>query len=181
MKKLIVIASIFILCGFNGLLLYTVSSLQDRIKTSKQQILRSEHHKLQTLHLRISNSSIKLPDSGLALSIFFSEEGCRFCVEHEIQNLNKFYDLYTKYVHVYLLGYNKSYLHRLFGATFPYVVITPGKPIFNTKFILTNPVAVLTDSIGMVHQMYLTEKGKQQKSDQFYHRMRLLFSSLRKE
>lgn len=170
---------ITLLSGFNILLLYTNVNLQNQIKTLNLQIPSWASGKISALNIKITHHGVKLPDDGLSMVAFFSDQGCKSCIEHEVQNLNKIFRRYKKHIRVYLLSNNKSYLKRLFGATFPYAVMLPEEePLFNTEFDVTNPVIVLTDSDKTLQHVYIAEKDKPQKSNQFYKSMRALFESL---
>lgn len=173
MKKLAVGTVIISLLGFNILFLYQNISLRNQLT----QFESGKYIKVSTLNIRITHPSVAFSDNGMTVEAFFSDQGCRSCIEHEVQKLNSLFSHYREKIQVYLMSHNKSYLRRLFGATFPYEVISHRKSIFNVEFELTNPVIVLTDSNGTVRYFYMAEEGAKEKSNQFYQDMNSYFDS----
>lgn len=166
--------NIFIACllGLNVFLLYTNIQRQNEINN-----LRSVQSKVTTASAVTLSKDASLihPDiilnrTGLTFSIIVPQNSCSSCLEFEVPNINELYQEYPEQVQVYVLGQNERFLFP-YGFTNQVPVIDPMKPVFDHEFDFMNPVAVVTDSDGIIHNFYAAEVGNAEKSDRFYKKM----------
>lgn len=127
---------------------------------------------------KIVHPEVELPEKDLSMSVFFTDSGCGYCVDHEVALLNDFYNKFESEFNVYLLSHNESFLERLHGAEFPYSVIDPEKKLVDHDFDFSNPVAIISDSNGIVQIIHIAEKDNKEKSNHFYTRVGSLLLSL---
>jgi hypothetical protein len=98
-------------------------------------------------------------------------------VNNEFYFANKFYEDNEDFLSVYFIGDDRAYV-KDFEFSFSVSLINSNVPIFNHDFSFQNPVAVLIDRTGTVHNINIAEQDNALKSRNFYHRMNSLFSSL---
>ncbi|MEX0779013.1 MAG: hypothetical protein WD491_08990 [Balneolales bacterium] len=175
---------IAILCVsiFNIFLLYTNADYRKHIEQLYSQVQFQEALEYQSYssvvnNARITHSGIKLRDSGMSLLVFFTDRGCPSCIESEILNLQDFYNKHPQNIQAYLLSSNESFT-SLYEVNFPLKVINPNETILDEELNFDNPVAILTDSNGMVQNIYVAEVGNKEKSSNFYKRMTSFFNSI---
>jgi hypothetical protein len=175
------IVAIGILIVLNIWLLFNNHQKDEKIEelylTSSQTKWRYETVDSTLLH--ISNDEITVGNTSLSLIVFFSDQGCQSCIKDEVNLLNEKHSSYEDLTKVYLLSKKApTYLSRMFGATFDYQVIDPKEAVFDIDFEFVNPVAVLTDSTGLVHRIHKAEVGNKKKSEEFYKQMFELFDDM---
>lgn len=186
-KELVIVT--LILLGFNIWLLYTNDKRQEQI-----DLLNSQIQSLNTVTkanstdwgieqegntiARIIHPEVHLNTEGTTLSIYFTDQGCSFCIENEVENLNKLWKKYPQKIKIFLMSYNKFFLKRLYGAVFSYKVIAPEEKLLDNNFSFANPIAILSDENNIVQLLHIAEKDNEVKSDKFYQRMNSLLESL---
>lgn len=127
----------------------------------------------------IENAYLVHPDvytsrDQLNLLFFFTDLGCSYCIEHEVELLNKLYERHGNRFDVYLFSKNKSFLKRLYNAKFPYKTIMSQDKVLDNEFTFNNPVAIVTDSNGMVQIIHIADKDDKKRSEIFYKRINSL-------
>lgn len=172
---------IIILAGFNIVLLFQINNLQNRVE-SLNSLVETQENQLSIVRQAqnidtLSDDFLKLRDSGISLLVFFPTSSCSSCLIYEVRNFNNFYSKYQTRARAYLLGSDRSVLERA-GAEFLFQSIAIKKFVLQTGINHTNPIALLVDSNGMVHDTYLAEVGNETKSTRFYQRMTSLFGSM---
>lgn len=177
MKSPKIIGIIFVLVVFNILLLYTNFKQQNQISTLTEKIRLSKFGRIVNGNAKIINPEVRWSDTGVSLLIFFTDQGCEGCIENEVRNINSLTAKHNPYLRVYMLGENATYLKR-YHPNFSFETIPTDIPILDTELSITNPVAVLVDSRGIVQSVHTAEVGNPGISNRFYHRMHSLFESL---
>lgn len=177
-KSLVII---IILAGFNVILLFQKINLQNQVE-SLNSLVVTQKNQLSSINQlsnteKLSDDFLKLPDSDISLLIFFPISSCSSCLIYEVRNFNNFYSDYETQAGAYLLGDDSSNLERS-GTEFPFQSISIKKFVLQTGINHTNPIALLVDSNGMIHDTYLAEVGNETKSNRFYQRMTSLFQSV---
>lgn len=179
MKKGELVAITGVLIVLNILLLYSINQ-KDRIieELGNRRILNNwKFETTDNTLLYISHHEVKLGEAPLKLIVFFSDQGCQSCIEDEVELLNLINDEYPGSFNVYLLSTKApTYLSRMFEANFDYKVIDPRINVFDGDFEFVNPIAVLVDSLGLVHRLHKAEVANSSKSEEFYRQMRKFFS-----
>ena len=174
------IVIIIILVGFNVFLLSKDSNLENRVE-SLNSLVETQENQLSIMRQSqnidtLSDDFLKLPGSDISLLVFFPTSSCSSCLIYEVQNFNNFYSKYQPRARAYVLGSDRSVLERS-GAEFLFQTMAIKKFVMQTGINHTNPIALLVDSNGMVHDTYLAEVGNETKSNRFYERMRSLFET----
>lgn len=183
MKKSTILGFIiFVLAACNVFLLYTNAQWQNQINDLATQNYEQETAALTagdiiSQNAKVIHPQVNLPDSGLALLVFFSIQSCSSCLEYEVPNFNTFYNRFPEHAQAYLVTGGKPFLER-YGAEFESTIISPSDSVFNVDLQIGNPVGVVVDAGGTIQSVYLSDVGKQTKSEHFYKRMVGLFSSL---
>lgn len=172
---------IFLVClaGLNLFLLYTNVQRQNEINN-----LRSSNSKttaastpILSKEATLIHPDIALKPDGLSFSIIVPQNSCSSCLEFEVPNINDLYREYPDQVQLYILGQDEQFLSP-YGFTHTSQVIDPMKPVFDHEFDFVNPVAVITDSEGIIHKFYAAEVGNVEKSDRFYKRIESFFNAI---
>ncbi|MEX0780993.1 MAG: hypothetical protein WD037_14735 [Balneolales bacterium] len=183
MKNIIpYIIAILILSGFNISLLYINFDQQKNIDYLHSQIhfeqgLEFQGYSSVFYNSKIVHPEIELRDSGMSLLVFFTDRGCPSCLEYEIPNFAQFFNEHGQYTQAFLLSNNDSFTSR-YEVNFPLNVISPTEGLLDTELDFDNPVAILTDSNGIIQHIYVAEVGNREKSDRFYERMTSLFQAV---
>lgn len=119
---------------------------------------------------KITHPDIYLTSEGLTLVVLFTDKSCPSCLLYEVSYLNDFYSQHGAFVQVYYVSHEQPDLAN-YGADFPFNHISPNQSLLDTDFDLSNTVAILVDSQGVVQQVYRAEVGNQNKCRLFYQRM----------
>lgn len=176
MKKILIIGLI-LLGGLNVLLLFVNSDLRSKVNVIVTKEQQWGYEQIGRGNAKIAHPDVSLADAGLSLLVFITDYGCRSCMENEIRNLNTFYKKYEEYTRVYIMSSDKSNMKQ-FNITFPIKQIDPTGDILDNKFKFANPVALLVDANGMVHDIAIAESGRPEIRNQFYQRLASLFESI---
>ncbi|WP_020402288.1 hypothetical protein [Gracilimonas tropica] len=186
----ILFVSLIVLAFFSLWLLYTNHIRQDQIDKlvhlQNEQILSGNEpeswgfEQAGNRSAKIVHPEVELSSAGLSLSVFFTDNGCGYCVDHEVELLNKLNEEFEGNFNTYLISHNKSFLKRLHDAEFPYTTIDPQEKLLNNDFDFGNPVALFTDKNGVVQIIHVAEKDNEAKSNHFYDRAESLLSSIHK-
>ena len=129
---------------------------------------------------KIIHPDVDIGEKSLFMAAFFTDNGCSYCVKHEVSLLNELNEKYNGELKVYLLSQNESFLERLYGAEFDYSTIDPQEKLLNNDFEFRNPVTLLADKNGVVQISHIAEKDNEEKSNQFYKRISSLLLSLKR-
>ena len=179
MKKSELAAITGVLIVLNIWLLYSINQ-KDRVIEELGNSRNLNNWKFETVDstlFKISHYEVELGEASLKLIVFFSDQGCQSCIEDEVNFLNKFNAEHTSILNVYLLSAKApTYLSRMFEASFDYKVIDPRINVFDVDFEFVNPIAVLVDSLGLVHRLHKAEVANSGKSEEFYKQMRKYFN-----
>lgn len=179
MNKYLYITMFLLLLTMNVFLLYTNIERQNEINVLNAQKKSFDQRSLVGLGEidSLKHSEVQFKGAGFFLSIFIPPASCSSCLEFEVPNINNLYDEHSEKVEVYILGQNDKFLNT-YGFTHNVMVINPMEPVFDEEFNFMNPVAVLTDSLGVVHDFYVAEVGNVKASDRFYKRMDSFFNAI---
>jgi hypothetical protein len=163
------------LTALNIFLLYTNVQRQNEINTlrSVQSIKPTTTSSAPSLSkdATLIHPDIALQTEGLTVSVIVPQNSCSSCLDFEVPNINKLYNQHSEEVQVYILGQNERFLAP-YGFKHTARVIDPMQPVFkNQEFDFMNPVAVVSDAEGTIHNFYAAEVGNKEKSDRFYARM----------
>jgi len=127
---------------------------------------------------RLIHPGVPQAEQSVSLSVFFTDKGCSYCVEYEVQIINKLYEKYKNKLRIYLLSHNDTFLKRLYDAEFPYKNIDPEKKLLDNDFDFSNPIALVTDENRLVQLIHIAEQDNEEKSHLFYTRISSLLESL---
>ncbi len=175
--ELVIITGVMIV--LNIWLLYSINQ-KNRVIEEFENRKDLNNWKFETVDstlLYLSHHDVVLSNDPLRLNVFFSDQGCQSCIEDEVNLINKFNAEHPNLLNVYLLTAKApTYLSRMFEANFDYKVIDPRINVFDGDFEFVNPIAVLVDSLGLVHRLHKAEVANSSKSEEFYRQMRKFFS-----
>lgn len=179
----IIIVALFI---GNIWLIYTNKTLSDWIKINQLQTPYEEKsindeswgfEKTGNTIAKINHPDVpKFEETKLL--VFFTDIGCQFTIEYEVQLLNDLYKTHSKRTKIFLLSNHESYLKRLYDAKFEYELINIDHNILDNEFNFTNPVSIITGERSIVQSIHIAEKDNNFRSEIFYEKVDALFKSL---
>ncbi len=169
---------ITVLLIFNIFMLYQNLQRENRVGILSHQLADCER---STGNPAMNTASVHLPgdlfssDNTLSLVTLFTDRGCSPCVIDEIGLINNLYEKYNQYMNMYLLDGHERYLLNL-GAQFRYEVIESTPELDDLR--ISNPVSLLIDHNGTVHQIHYAEIGNAEKSSLFFLKVSSLFEAV---
>lgn len=172
-----IIGVIIVLICLNIFLLYLNMDLQTQVENITKESTSWEFEDVGKSMARITHTDVSDSSDSLFLMIFLTDKGCMSSVVNEIRNINEFQKKFKNNLQVYVMAEDTSYFEQ-FYISFPIKQISSKESLLNHEFDFVNPVAMVVDGNGIIHEISMSEVGEPQKRNLFYSRMNSLFESI---